>query len=187
MNKAIFLDRDGTLIAEKGYICEPREVEIFPFAFAAVRLMKEHHFNVIVVTNQSAVARGICRPEQVESLHRFLREEFLKRAAVIERFYYCPYHTEGTIKAFKKKHPWRKPSPGMLLQAAEDFNIDLSHSYMMGDNLIDLQAGREAGCKTVLVLTGKGGETQKLLEKEKLSPDLVSPDIFTAIKEITGT
>ena len=185
MNRAIFLDRDGTLIAEKGYICDLSEVEIFPFAFAAVRLMKAHHFHVIVVTNQSAVARGVCRPEQVENLHRFLREEFLKREAVIERIYHCPYHAEGKIEAFKKVHPWRKPSPGMLLQAAADFNIDLSHSYIMGDSLVDLQAGKQAGCKTVLVLTGKGGETEKKLEPVKLTPDLISPTILTAIKEIT--
>jgi D-glycero-D-manno-heptose 1,7-bisphosphate phosphatase len=184
MNRAVFLDRDGTLIVEKGYICDFSEVEIFPFAFEAVRLMREHHFKVIVVTNQSAVARGICRLGQVEDLHRCLREEFINREAPIEKIYYCPYLAGGKIKAFQQDHPWRKPRPGMLLQAAADFDIDLSRSYMMGDDLIDLQAGKWAGCKTVLVLTGKGAETEKRLEPTALAPDLVSPNILTAIRKV---
>jgi D-glycero-D-manno-heptose 1,7-bisphosphate phosphatase len=186
MDRAIFLDRDGTLIAEKGYICDFSEVEIFPFAFEAVRLMKEHRFKVIVATNQSAVARGFCRPEQVENLHRCLREAFLNREAEIDRIYYCPYLADGKIHSFRQEHPWRKPSPGMLLQAAADFNIDPSQSYMMGDDLIDLQAGKQAGCKTVLVLTGKGAETEKKLESAALTPHLISSDILTAIKNLVG-
>ncbi|UCH93316.1 MAG: HAD family hydrolase, partial [Candidatus Aminicenantes bacterium] len=174
MNKAIFLDRDGTIIEEKGYICHLAQSEIFPFAYEAVRMMNENHFKVIVITNQSAVARGICTGEQVENLHLTIQKEFLKRQAVIDRFYYCPYHTDGVIEAFKKDHPWRKPAPGMILQAAKDFDINLSQSYMIGDDLIDIQVGKNAGCQTVLVLTGKGRQTKKKLEKENIIPDLIS-------------
>jgi D-glycero-D-manno-heptose 1,7-bisphosphate phosphatase len=186
--KAIFLDRDGTINEEKGYICHLAETEIFPFAFEAVRLMNENHFKVICITNQSSIARGICSPEQVEDFHANLQKEFLKKQAVIERFYYCPYHPDGVIDSFKKIHPWRKPSAGMLFQAANDFQLDLARSYMIGDDLIDLLAGRNAGCKAILVLTGKGYETQKKLEKSApiITPDRITANILTAIREITG-
>ncbi len=186
MNRAIFLDRDGTIMEEKGYICHLVKSDIFPFAYEAVRMMNEYRFKVIVVTNQAAVARGIRSLEQVENLHAALREEFLQRQAVIEKFYYCPYHPEGVIDSLKKLHPWRKPSPGMLLQAAEDFHIDLSQSVMIGDDLIDILAGKNAGCKTILVLTGKGADTLKKLEESDpaIAPDGVSANIFTAVKEI---
>lgn len=183
-NKAIFLDRDGTIIQDRGYICHLFESEIFPFAYEAVRIMNENQFKVIGITNQSSIARGICSPEQVETLHLTIREKLQVRQALIEKFYYCPYHADGEIPAYKKEHPWRKPSPGMLIQAARDFNIQLSHSYMMGDNLIDIQAGKNAGCRTVLVLTGKGLQTKEKLEKENINPDLICKNILTAIKEI---
>jgi len=185
MNKAIFLDRDGTIIEERGYICHLSRSEIFPFSFEAVRRMNKNHFKVIGITNQSAIARGICTQEQVENLHAEIREKFLNREVVIDKFYYCPFHLDGVIEKFKKSHPCRKPAPGMLIQAAKDFDIDLSQSYMMGDNLIDIQAGKNAGCKTVLVLTGKGLQTRQRLGKENITPDLISENILTAINEIT--
>lgn len=184
MNKAVFLDRDGTIIEEKGYICHLRESEIFPFSFEALRRMKENHFKVIGITNQSSIARGICTQEQVEKIHAEILAEFLERQAVIDKFYYCPYHVDGVVEKFKKSHPWRKPLPGMLLRAAKDFDIDLSRSYMMGDDLVDIQAGKNANCKTVLVLTGKGRQTREKLAKENIRPDLISENILTAFEEI---
>jgi D-glycero-D-manno-heptose 1,7-bisphosphate phosphatase len=186
MNRAIFLDRDGTIIEEKGYICHLSESEIFPFAFDAVRRMNEHDFKVIVISNQSAVARGICTREQVETMHAEIRAAFLQRQAVIEKFYYCPYHVDGVIEAFKTNHPWRKPSTGMLLQAAADFHIDLRASYMVGDDVIDIRTGINAGCKTVLVLTGKGSQAREILKQKGIAPDFISENILTAINEIIG-
>lgn len=184
MNRAIFLDRDGTIIEEKGYICHLSESAIFPFAFEAVRLMNQHHFKVIGITNQSAVARAICTQEQVETMHAEIREAFLQRQAVIETFYYCPYHADGVVEEFKKNHPWRKPSPGMLLQAAADYSIDLSASYIIGDDTIDIQAGKNAGCKTILVLTGKGCQTREKLKQHHIAPDLTAENILIAINKI---
>ena len=184
MDKAIFLDRDGTIIEERGYICHLSESEIFTFSVDAVRRMNENDFKVFGITNQSSIARGICTQEQVEKIHAQICEEFLKQRAVIHRFYYCPYHVDGMVEKFKKSHPCRKPAPGMLIRAAKDFNIDLSQSYMMGDDLIDILAGKNAGCKTVLVLTGKGRETRVKLEKENIVPDFISENILTAVEEI---
>jgi D-glycero-D-manno-heptose 1,7-bisphosphate phosphatase len=186
MNKAIFLDRDGTVIEDRGYINHLSQSEIYPFAFDAVRRMNEHGFKVIIVTNQSAIARGLCTIEQLETIHSEIQETFSKNRALIDKFYYCPYHADGVIEGFKKKHPWRKPSPGMLLQAAADFEIDLSQSYMIGDNITDIQAGKNAGCRTVLVLTGKGREHKEKLEENDTAPDLITENLLTAAGKITG-
>jgi D-glycero-D-manno-heptose 1,7-bisphosphate phosphatase len=185
MNKAIFLDRDGTIIEERGYICFLGQSEIFPFTAEAVRLMNENHFKVIGITNQSAIARGICTREQVETLHREIIDTLAGQGAVIHRFYYCPYHEQGVIPGYRKKSDWRKPQPGMILQAAKDFNIDLSQSYMMGDDLIDIETGENAGCRTVLVLTGKGQQTREKLAGLNIQPNFITANIFTAIKKIT--
>jgi D-glycero-D-manno-heptose 1,7-bisphosphate phosphatase len=184
MNKAIFLDRDGTIIEEKGYICRLRQSEIFPFSAEAVRLMNEHHFKAIVITNQSAIARGICSREQVETIHREIAETLAKQSAVIDRFYYCPFHPEAAIPECRKKSGWRKPLPGMIFQAAADFHIDLSQSYMVGDDLVDIETGKNAGCKTILVLTGKGRQAREQLPAWSIQPDIVSENILTAIREI---
>ena len=185
MKKAIFLDRDGTIIEERGYICQLFESEIFPFTYEAVRMMNKNHFKVIGITNQSSIARGICTMEQVETIQREITGILEKKDAVIDKFYYCPYHPEGGFEEFRKVSEWRKPAPGMILQAAKDFNIDLSESYMMGDDLIDIEAGKNAGCRTVLVLTGKGRMTREKLLEKNIQPDIISENILTAIKTIT--
>ena len=184
MNKAIFLDRDGTMIEERGYICDLSGSKIFPFTGEAVRLMNKNHFKVIGITNQSSVARGICTMEQVESIHKEIIEILEKKDAVIDKFYYCPYHPEGALPEFKKVSMLRKPGPGMILQAAKDFNIDLSESYMMGDDLIDIKTGKNAGCRTILVLTGKGRMNRQELPAKNIQPDFISETILTAIKTI---
>lgn len=184
MNKAIFLDRDGTIIEEKGYICSLGQSEIFPFTAEAVRLMNENFFKVIGITNQSAIARGICTREQVETIHQEVIHTLAKQGAKIDGFYYCPYHEQGVIPGYRKKSDWRKPAPGMILQAAADFNIDLSQSYMMGDDLIDIETGKNAGCRTVLVLTGKGRQTRERLAGLNIQPDLITENILTAIKKL---
>lgn len=181
-NKAVFLDRDGTIIEDRNYICHLSQSVIFPFAYEAIRGMNRMGYKVIGITNQSAIARGICTPEQVESTHNEIQAAMVRYGAVIEAFYYCPYHEAGVVEEFRKlNHPWRKPEPGMLLQAAEDFDIDLGRSYMIGDAVSDIQAGINAGCITVLVLTGKGRETQLYLEKNCIVPDFICQDILSAL------
>lgn len=184
MNRAIFLDRDGTIIEERGYICDLSQSEIFPFAAEAVRLMKKNGFRVMGITNQSSIARGICTVSQVEGIHREITDFLAAAGAVMDRFYYCPYHVDGVVAKYRKKSDLRKPSPGMILQGAKDFDIDLSRSYMMGDDLIDIEAGKNAGCRTVLVLTGKGREMKEKLAERNIKPDLIAENILTAIKEI---
>lgn len=185
MNKAIFLDRDGTIIAEKPYIGHLSETFIFPFTAAAINQMNRLGFKVIVVSNQSAVARGICTIEQVEQIHVDITAQLQAVGAVIERFYYCPFYPQGSVPQYAHQHPWRKPEPGMLLQASRDFNISLPDSFMIGDDYRDIQAGFRAGCQTVLVLTGKGEESRLKLKQEGLEPDFVAENILTAVQQIT--
>lgn len=183
-SKAIFLDRDGTLIEDRGFICDFSQVAIFPFAVEAVRMMKKSNFKVIVVTNQSAIARGICSESQVREIHRQLKNFFLDRGAVIDDFYYSPYHEDGIVDKYKKQHESRKPAPGMILQAAENYNLDLDQSFLIGDSECDILAGMNAGCKSILVLTGKGEQVKKEIKEKKIKPYLITPNILTAAEYI---
>ena len=184
--KAVFFDRDGTLIEDRGYICDFSQVVIFPFAVETVRRMNELGFKVIIITNQSSIARGICTEEQVNSLHRELTEYFKKQGAVIDHIYYCPYHADGVIERFKIKHENRKPSPGMILEAVRQYGIDLSLSYVMGDSACDMGAAKNAGCKGILVLTGKDPQGSRLeLKQNQIIPHMVVDNILTAAWKIS--
>lgn len=172
------------MIEERGYICRLEESEIFSFTVEAVRLMNRKGFKVIGITNQAAVARGICTCEEVETIHEEITKSLAKEGAVIDKFYYCPYHPEGKVPEYRRRSDCRKPEPGMILQAAKDFDLDLSRSYMIGDDLIDVAAGKNAGCRTVLVLTGKGREMMEKAAAEGLHPGTVTENILTFIKEL---
>ena len=180
LNKAIFIDRDGTLIEDRGYICDFSQVKIFPFSFEAVKVINENGFKVIVITNQSSIARGICTEYQVQKLHNKMEELFRSKRAIINAFYYCPFYEHGVIEKYKKRDECRKPFPGMILEAAKDLNIDLSESFMIGDNIKDVIAGCKADCKTILVKTGNWSKTKKDLKLSKIKPDFISDNVLKA-------
>ncbi len=180
MTRAVFLDRDGTLIENRGYICELSQALVFPFAANAVRRLNRAGYRVIVVSNQSAVARGICSEEQLRALHRGLREHFADQGAEIAAFYYCPFLADAVLPAYRQESPLRKPAPGMLLQAAGEHGIDLAASFMVGDSLDDIEAGRRAGCRTVLVRTGHGDESESRLAATGPRPDHIVADLAAA-------
>lgn len=185
MSRAVFLDRDGTLIREKGFICHFDEVEIFPFSFQALRILNAAGFRIIVITNQSAIGRGICSESQVITLHRELTDYFKLNHAVIDGFYYSPYLEDAKLPEFRKKDQSRKPAPGMILQAARDFDVELSESFMIGDSTRDIIAGHRAGCRSVLVLTGNGSQARLELEEQKVKPDFIAEDLLDAAKKIS--
>lgn len=178
LNKAVFIDRDGTLIEDRGYICDFDQVEIFPFSFEAIRMMNENGFKVIVVTNQSSIARGICTEYQVQQLHDKMEEFFRSKRSIINAFYYCPFYEHGVVEKYKKRDDCRKPLPGMILKAAKDFNINLNESFMIGDNVKDVIAGHKAGCKTMLVKTGNWCQTKKDLGLSKIKPYFISDNVL---------
>lgn len=155
---AVFLDRDGTINAEKDYLHRIGDFQFLPGAPEAIRRLKEAGFLVVVVTNQSGVARGYFGLDEVEALHRHLQGELARFGTAVDAFYFCPHHPTEGVGEFRRDCPCRKGKPGMLLQAAVDLGIDLGGSYMVGDKFADVEAGRAAGCTPLLVFTGYGSE-----------------------------
>ncbi|MEM1207848.1 MAG: HAD-IIIA family hydrolase [Planctomycetota bacterium] len=150
---AVFLDRDNTLIRNDGDLGDPEKVELLQGVSTAVASLRGLGYRIVVVTNQGGVARGKYGESDVKAVHQRVAElvEGGANGARIDAFYYCPYHPQGRLKQYMREHPNRKPSPGMLLEAAADLDLDLSRSWMIGDQMRDVQAGSAAGCRTVLL------------------------------------
>ena len=151
LQPAVFLDRDGTLIEDSGYLREPGQVCLLPGAAKALREFREAGFKLVVVTNQSGVARGYLNEICLAAIHNRMRQLLAAEGASLDGLYYCPYHPEAVVDAYRKDSDWRKPACGMLLQAASDLGIDLGRSWMIGNAARDVEAGRRAGCRTVLL------------------------------------
>lgn len=157
MRRAVFLDRDDTLIANRslepvqgrrrGDLCDPARVRLLEGALEGSRLLKRARFTLVVVSNQGVVARGGGTIADVEATNRRVGELLVDERGreLIDAFYYCPYHPQGTVPEFTREHPWRKPQPGMILQAAEDLDLDLARSWMIGDGERDIEAAVAAG------------------------------------------
>lgn len=150
-HKAVFFDRDDTLVNDPGYIQRPDQVMLLPGAAEALIQLKKMGYLLVIVTNQSGVARGLITEEQLELIHQRLKKLFAAEGAAIDAVYYCPYHPEGTVKDFSIESNLRKPNAGMFFQAEKDLDIDLERSWMIGDSYRDIKAGKAAGCHTILV------------------------------------
>lgn len=154
MQPAVFLDRDNTLIANDGDLGDPTRVTLIDGVAKGLRALREAGYRLIVVTNQGGVARGKYTEADVDAVNQRIAglvDEHAGASGLIDRFYYCPYHPEATVAEYRREHPWRKPNPGMLVQAARDLDLDLERSWLIGDQMRDIQAGHAAGCGTVLV------------------------------------
>jgi len=141
VNPAVFLDRDGTLIEERGYLSRLDGIRFFPWSVDAVRLLNRAGFAVVVLTNQSGVARGYFDEAFVRETHRVLGERIGAGGGRIDAFYYCPHYPDGTVEAYRRRCECRKPKPGMVLRAAADLSIDLARSFAVGDRWSDVEAG----------------------------------------------
>ena len=173
--RAVFLDRDGTINVEKEYLHLPEDFEFIPGVPEAIRLLRTAGFRVIVVTNQSGVARGYYDEEAVAALHRHLDADLARYDTSVDAYYFCPHHPVEGIGAYRTECDCRKPLPGMLLRAACDFGLDLGGSYIVGDKLADVEAGLAAGCRPVLVRTGYGErDAGKVPEGVTVCDDLLS-------------
>ena len=158
MERVVFLDRDGTLNEEVCYLYRPEDLHILPGVGEALRMLKEAGYRLVVVTNQAGVARGYYTEEDVRRLHLHMNRLLERDGAGIDAFYYCPHHPEHGIGEYKKDCECRKPKTGMFLRAEKDFPADKEHSFMVGDKLIDVEAGKNYGVRAVLVGTGYGKE-----------------------------
>jgi D-glycero-D-manno-heptose 1,7-bisphosphate phosphatase len=162
---AIFLDRDGTINEEAGYLRRMESLRLLPGAAGAIRRINESGLMAVVVTNQSGIARGLFDEAFVDRVHKRLREMLRAEGALIDAFYFCPHHPTEGRGAYLKICDCRKPAPGMLLLAAEELRIDPSRSYMVGDTLKDIAAGAGVGARGVLVRTGYGEESAAELQQ----------------------
>lgn len=174
---AVFIDRDGTINEEVGYLGDADELSLLPGAAEAIRRFNETGLEVIVVTNQAGVARGYFGEDSVRKVNGRLIRELADGGAHVRAIYYCPHHPDFPSEECETCS-CRKPNPGMLLLAAHDYDIDLSRSYMIGDTGKDVETGKNAGCKTILVLTGYGREEKDKLEAE---PDYIAEDLMAAV------
>ena len=143
-HKAVFLDRDDTLVDDPGYIQRPEQVMLLPGAAEALVQLKKMGYLLVVVTNQSGVARGLVTEEDLEQIHQKLKSLLAAEGAEIDAIYYCPYHPKGTLKDFSIESNLRKPNAGMFFQAEEELQVNLDQSWMIGDSYRDIQAGKAA-------------------------------------------
>lgn len=149
MNRAVFLDRDHTLIEDPGYLSDPDAVKLLPGVELAIKSLHQAGYKIVVCTNQSAIARGILTEEGLEKIHAEMRRQLADKGAHLDAIYYCPYHPEGTVDKYARQSDLRKPKPGMLLKGAKEHDIDLAQSWMVGDSPSDIEAGQRAGCRTI--------------------------------------
>ncbi len=183
-NIGIFLDRDGTINEEAEFLSSPADVRLIPGAAEAIHEANELGVKVVIVTNQSGIARGLLTEEQLESIHEKLIGLLLESAATIDAIYFCPHHPDFGEPRYRKECDCRKPRTGMLVQAAREHNIDLKHSFVIGDKLIDMQTGNNAGATTILVLTGYGKRELGLCDRDHARIDYVAEDLRDAIRYV---
>ena len=180
-NKAVFLDRDGVITQDPPhYAHRIDQLKLIPKSAEAIRILNKNQFKVVVVSNQSGVARGYYQEKDVEIYNSAMKKELEEGGAHIDAIYYCPHYPEADVEAYRIVCDCRKPEPGMLKRAEKDFNLDLKGSFLVGDKIIDIDAGYRAGCKTILVLTGHGNDEVRKNEKTNIKPDYISKDLYGA-------
>lgn len=184
---AVFIDRDGTLIEEVGYLKSPAQIRLVPGAHLAIQIFRSAGYRIMVVSNQSGVARGLFTEEHVRRVHNALAEKLAELNAPVDDFYYCPHLPDAPVPEYRKQCTCRKPGPGMLYKARADHQIDLKNSIMIGDKLSDVEAGKRAGTRTVLVLTGYGkSESEKLSAlPQNQQPDIIAGNLLEAAHQIS--
>jgi len=182
---AVFLDRDGTMIHDVGYLNHHSQIRLFPQTVPALKLLRQAGFRLFVVTNQSGVARGLFPESSVRRTHQKLKAMLKAKGTRVDGFFYCPHHPQGKVKSLGKACDCRKPSPGMVKQAARKEPLDLKNSYVVGDKIDDLLLAKKARLAgAFLVRTGKGRRSEKEMTGKGLSQSRVVPNILSAAKAL---
>ena len=172
--KAVFLDRDGTIARDAPYCHRVEDFEILPTVPQAIRLLNGYGFKVVVVTNQSGIARGYFTEETLLQIHQHMRQELAKYGARVDTTYYCPHHPDDGCEC-------RKPMPGLLLKAVEELGVDLRRSFMVGDGEMDIRAGKAVGCRTALIAADHNTEREIATP-----PDYIAADLLRVAQWIVG-
>ena len=182
MKQAVFLDRDGVITQEPPYYAyQLSQLELILKSAEGIRLLNESGFLVVLVSNQSGIARGYYEEEDAARFNQALAQKLAEEGAHIDAIYICPHHPEAKIEKYRLECDCRKPKPGMLKMAEEALEIDLKQSFMIGDKSIDVEAGKRAGCKTVMVKTGYGVEE---LKSKQIECNYVADDLYDAAEYI---
>lgn len=181
MHKAVFIDKDGTLIQDVPYNVDPALIKLEEHALDGLKRIKELGYELIVISNQSGVAHGYFEESALQGVEAKIKELLHAHQITLDAFYYCPNHPEGKIEKYKLDCDFRKPKPGMILQAAVERGIDLSQSWMIGDILHDIEAGQRAGCKTILI--NNGNETEWIMNDFN-HPDFTVKNINEAASKL---
>ncbi len=181
MTKAVFLDRDGTINKEVPYLHRIKDLRLLQAAATAIKKFNQLGFLVVIVTNQSGIARGLLNEDKVDEIHAVLIKRLAKKGAKIDAIYYCPHHpSEAKIKKYRIFCRCRKPNVGLIKKAAKEFKIDLRKSFMVGDMTSDILMGKRAGLKTILVKTGFAGKDGKY----NIKPDFLANNLSEAVRII---
>jgi D-glycero-D-manno-heptose 1,7-bisphosphate phosphatase len=185
MRRAVFIDRDGTISEEVGYVNHPSRFHIFPYAAQAIRTLNQNEWLAILTTNQAGVARGYFAEELVHEVHSKLESELAKEDAHLDAIYFCAHHPTVGEPPYRLDCDCRKPRPGLILRAAKEFDIDLSNSWMVGDRYSDIELAHNAGVRSAFVLSGYGrGEWEFQRMNWNQQPELVGEDLLEIVGSI---
>jgi D-glycero-D-manno-heptose 1,7-bisphosphate phosphatase len=180
---AVFLDRDGTLIADIGYLRYPRDVSLFPWTVDAVRALNQAGYPVVVITNQSGIARGLLTEAMLAEVHEHIRALLEAGGARIDAYYYCPHHPAGTVAAYTQQCDCRKPGRALIDRASIELSLDAGRSFVVGDKWLDVGAARAVGARAILVRTGYGA-TEETQPQPGLAADAVVDNLVEAVSWI---
>ena len=175
-NKAVFIDRDGTINVNVGYLDNPDDFQMYPGVAEGIKLLQENGFKIIIITNQSGIARGYFTVETLKRIHERMLKEFYDKGVTIDAIYYCPHHPDEGCGC-------RKPNTDLFEKAVKEHNIDITRSYVIGDRMLDIEAGHRMGLKTVLV-PEKKEKVEKEMKKSKIKPDYLCNDFYSGVKWI---
>jgi D,D-heptose 1,7-bisphosphate phosphatase len=181
--KAVFLDRDGTIVVEKGYITIADDIELIPGAAEAILRLRAGGWKVYVATNQGCVGKGMITEEELSAINFRMVSMLGAEGAELDGIYFCPHHPNGTVEEYTMECDCRKPRPGLLERAASENDLDLSQCVMIGDTIRDLEAARSAGARAILVLTGHGSDTAALDH----GAEYVAADLAAAVRWLLST
>jgi D-glycero-D-manno-heptose 1,7-bisphosphate phosphatase len=183
--RAVFLDRDGTIIEEVGYLDRPERVEFFPWTIDAVRVLNRAGLAVVLVSNQSGVARGFFTEAVVDEVHRRMAAMLAEGGARIDAYYYCPHHPDGKVPALARKCDCRKPGRGLVDKAARELGVDPARSFVVGDRWLDVALGRAVGAQSILVRTGYGASEEEK-QPDDMTADAIVDNLIAASSWILG-
>ena len=184
-HRAVFLDRDGTINEEVGYVNHIERFHLLPRVGRAIRLLNQHGWKTVVITNQSGVARGYFPESLIHEIHQKMEDLLKNEGAHLDGVYYCPHHPDIGIPPYRQKCRCRKPATGLIEEAVKELDLDTSASYMVGDRGVDIEFAHQVGARAILVLTGYGkGEWEYRKDEWKFKPDHVAPDLYEAVEWI---